>query len=35
VNSAILHSSRYNFDDSSLTTGAALWARLVERYLDQ
>lgn len=35
VNSAILHSSRYDFSDGSLTTGAALWARLVERYLDQ
>lgn len=33
MNSAILHSSKYNFADASLTTGAALWARLVERYL--
>jgi hippurate hydrolase len=33
VNSPILHSSKYDFADSSLTTGAALWARLVERYL--
>lgn len=35
TNSAILHSSRYDFADGSLTTGAALWARLVERYLTQ
>jgi hippurate hydrolase len=33
LNSAILHSSKYDFADGSLTTGAALWARLVERYL--
>ncbi|GHC70152.1 M20 aminoacylase family protein [Limoniibacter endophyticus] len=33
VNSAILHSSKYDFADASLTTGAAMWARLVERYL--
>ncbi len=33
VKSAILHSSKYDFADASLTTGAALWARLVERYL--
>jgi hippurate hydrolase len=33
INSAILHSSKYDFSDASLTTGAALWARLVERYL--
>ncbi|EIM28776.1 M20 aminoacylase family protein [Microvirga lotononidis] len=33
TNSAILHSSKYDFADGSLTTGAALWARLVERYL--
>ncbi|GHD19347.1 M20 aminoacylase family protein [Tianweitania populi] len=32
--SQILHSSKYDFNDASLTTGAALWARLVERYLD-
>jgi len=35
MNSAILHSSKYDFADGSLTTGSALWARLVERYLDQ
>jgi hippurate hydrolase len=35
IDSAILHSSKYDFADRSLTTGAALWARLVERYLDQ
>ena len=33
LNSAILHSSKYDFADGSLTTGSALWARLVERYL--
>jgi len=33
VNSAILHSSRYDFADESLIAGAAMWARLVERYL--
>jgi hippurate hydrolase len=33
LNSAILHNSKYDFADGSLTTGAALWARLVERYL--
>jgi len=32
--SAILHSPNYDFNDASLTTGAALWARLVERWLD-
>lgn len=32
-NSAILHSSKYDFNDDSLTTGAALWARLTERFL--
>ncbi|MEI4472952.1 M20 aminoacylase family protein [Frigidibacter sp. MR17.24] len=31
--SAMLHSPGYDFADDSLTTGAALWARLVERYL--
>jgi hippurate hydrolase len=34
TSSAILHSPQYDFADASLTTGAALWARLVERYLD-
>ena len=33
MKSAILHSSKYDFADASLTTGAALWARLAERYL--
>ncbi|MFE0014928.1 M20 aminoacylase family protein [Mesorhizobium sp. NPDC059054] len=33
VDSAILHSSRYDFNDDSLTTGAAMWARLAERFL--
>lgn len=32
-NSAILHSSRYDFNDDSLTTGAAMWAHLAERFL--
>lgn len=32
--SPILHSSKYDFNDDSLTTGAAMWARLAERYLD-
>jgi hippurate hydrolase len=32
-NSAILHSSKYDFNDDSLTTGAAMWARLAERFL--
>lgn len=31
--SAILHSPKYDFADDSLPTGAALWARLVERWL--
>lgn len=33
-NSQILHSSKYDFNDGSLTTGAAMWARLAERYLN-
>ena len=33
VNSEILHSSKYNFADESLTVGAAMWARLTERFL--
>ncbi|SER11997.1 hippurate hydrolase [Faunimonas pinastri] len=32
-NSAILHSPKFDFADESLTTGAAMWARLAERYL--
>ncbi|CAN7719108.1 M20 aminoacylase family protein [Rhizobium sp. LjRoot258] len=32
--SQILHSSKYDFNDDSLTTGAAMWGRLAERYLD-
>lgn len=32
--SATLHSSKYDFNDGSLTTGSAMWARLAERYLD-
>lgn len=31
--SEILHSSKYNFNDESLTVGAAMWARLTERFL--
>ncbi|MER9072173.1 M20 family metallopeptidase [Mesorhizobium sp. M0904] len=31
--SAILHSPKYNFNDGNLTVGAALWARLTERFL--
>ena len=34
-NSAFLHSAQYDFADASLTAGAAMWARLVERYLAQ
>lgn len=34
VESAILHSAKYDFADKSLTAGAAMWARLTERYLD-
>ncbi|MGU3575330.1 M20 aminoacylase family protein [Brucellaceae bacterium C25G] len=33
VDSAILHNPKYNFNDASLPVGAALWARLAERYL--
>jgi hippurate hydrolase len=33
VASAFLHNPKYDFADSSLTVGAALWARLTERYL--
>lgn len=33
LNSAILHSAKYDFADESLTAGAAMWARLTERYL--
>ncbi|CDZ60792.1 M20 aminoacylase family protein [Neorhizobium galegae] len=32
--SQILHSSKYDFNDGSLTTGSAMWARLAERYLN-
>ncbi|SOH93899.1 hippurate hydrolase [Monaibacterium marinum] len=31
--SAGLHNPKYDFNDGSLTTGAALWARIAERYL--
>lgn len=33
LNSAVLHNPNYNFNDENLTVGAALWARLAERYL--
>jgi hippurate hydrolase len=33
--SAMLHNPRYDFADASLTTGAALWARLAERFLER
>lgn len=33
LNSEILHSSKFNFADENLTVGAALWARLTERFL--
>lgn len=32
---AMLHNPRYDFNDEILTTGAAFWTRLVERYLAQ
>ena len=31
--SAMLHNPAYDFDDASLTAGAAMWARLVEEFL--
>lgn len=31
--SAVLHSAKYDFNDGNLTVGAALWARLAERFL--
>ncbi|RWX81322.1 amidohydrolase [Neorhizobium lilium] len=34
TDSPILHSSKYDFNDSSLVTGAAMWARLAERFLN-
>lgn len=33
LNSEILHSSEYNFADESMTVGAAMWARLTEKFL--
>lgn len=33
--SGLLHNPGYDFADASLTTGAALWARLAERYLER
>lgn len=32
---AMLHNPGYDFADASLTTGAALWARLAERFLER
>ncbi|STQ44140.1 Uncharacterized hydrolase YxeP [Ewingella americana] len=34
-NSAVLHNPAYDFNDDSLTIGAAYWTRLVERYLTE
>ena len=31
--SAMVHTSRFNFNDENLTVGAAYWTRLAERYL--
>lgn len=33
LNQAMLHHPGYDFNDDNLTTGAAFWTRLVERYL--
>ncbi|WP_439271618.1 M20 aminoacylase family protein [Pseudochrobactrum sp. HB0163] len=33
VDSAVLHNPKYNFNDANLPVGAALWARLAERFL--
>ncbi len=33
LSSAFLHNPRYNFADDNIPVGAALWARLTERYL--
>jgi hippurate hydrolase len=33
LKSEILHSSKFNFSDENLTVGAAMWARLTERFL--
>jgi hippurate hydrolase len=35
VDSAILHNPKYDFNDDSLTVGAAMWARLAERFLSR
>lgn len=35
MNSAVLHSPKHDFADENLTVGAALWARLVERFLQK
>ncbi|MCO5732532.1 M20 aminoacylase family protein [Rhizobium sp. SSA_523] len=35
LDSAFLHNPRYNFDDANIPVGAALWARLAERYLSE
>jgi hippurate hydrolase len=31
---AMLHNPKYDFNDAILTTGAAFWTRLAERYLE-
>lgn len=33
-NSAMLHNAAYDFNDASLAAGAAMWARLAERFLE-
>lgn len=35
VDSPMLHSASYDFNDSNLTVGAAYWCALVERFLDE
>jgi len=30
----LLHTARYDFNDTNLTVGSAYWVRLVERYLE-
>jgi hippurate hydrolase len=34
-NSAMVHTSRFDFNDENLTVGAAYWTRLAERFLSQ
>jgi len=35
VDSAMLHNSRYDFNDANLSVGAAYWTRLAERFLNE